>query len=274
MEEKATAVLAGSVTFGGNLIVNRIGLGTNRITNTPEARAVLKRAIELGINFIDTADYYTSTESESTIGNTLAPYPTGVVIATKGGMTRDDRKVDGRPEYLRKTLEGSLKRLKLSQIPLYQLHRVDPTVPLVESVGALKQMQDEGKILHIGLSAVTVMQIEEARKVATIASVQDEYNLGERKHEQELSYCEAAGIVFIPWFPLGRGKISQSNSTIVSLAAKYGATPNQILLGWLLKRSPAMLPIPGTLSTQHLEENASAGKIKLSEEDFVALGQS
>ncbi len=256
----------------GDLTVNRMGLGTNRVTDTIEAEKVLKHAIKIGIHFIDTADIYTGGASESMIGKTYSPYPPNIIIATKGGMTSDFKKFEGRPSYLRKALEGSLKRLKLSQIYLYQLHRIDPEVPLADSVGELKKMQDEGKIRFIGLSEVNVAQIQEAQKIAHIVSVQNEYNLSQRKYETEIDYCQANNKVFIPWFPLERGQISPKKQDLLSaLSSKYNVTYQQLALAWLLKRSPIILPIPGTLSVSHLEENLAALNIDLSHDDFNAL---
>lgn len=254
----------------GELAIKRMGLGTNRITDTDNAAKLLNRSVEIGIHFIDTADIYTYGASETMIGKTLSPYPLDVIIATKGGMTRDERKVDGRPEHLRQTLENSLKRLKIPQIHLYQLHRIDPKVPLAESVGALRQMQIEGKIKHIGLSEVTVEQIQEAQRIATIVSVQNEYNLTQRKYEAVINYCEAEKIIFIPWAPLERGHLSESKQVILNqLTKKYNATTHQISLAWLLKRSPIILPIPGTLSISHLQENLAALDLELMDEDFA-----
>jgi pyridoxine 4-dehydrogenase len=253
-----------------DLTVHRIGLGTNRITDTPEARALLQRAVELGVNFIDTAHIYSGGDSETTIGNTLSPYPEGLVIATKGGMN------GASPEQLRSELQESLKRLKTDCIDLYQLHRVDPTVPFETSIHALKEFQDEGKIRHIGLSEVTIQQIETARKIVPIVSVQNEYNLAKRHYEDVVDYCTEEGIAFIPWFPLGglRGETETVNQMASELAKKYDALPQQIALAWLLQRSPIMLPIPGTLSIEHLESNLKAADIHLSEADFKSLGKS
>jgi aryl-alcohol dehydrogenase-like predicted oxidoreductase len=262
--------MAGKITLG-SFTVNRIGLGTNRITDTEQAHAVLRKAVELGVNFIDTADIYQRNASEETIGKTLAPYSPGLIIASKGGMSPQDSSAINDPEYLRKALEGSMKRLKLSRIELYQLHRVDPNVPIEETVGLLKRFQEEGKIANIGLSEVTVEQIERARKVAEIVSVQNQYNITERKYEAVLDYCEANGIAFIPWYPLAKGK---PNSEVLSnIARKHNASPVQIALAWLLHRSPVMLPIPGTLSIEHLESNIAAANIELNEEEFEELSE-
>ncbi len=262
MPELITAASAGTVTIG-DITVNRFGLGTNRITVTENAANVLRRAVGLGVQFIDTADIYTQSESEKMIAKTLAPYPAGVLIATKGGMSPIDHKATGHPEYLRGALDRSLQRLKLTQVDLYQLHRVDPNVPFVDTLGFLKAARDAGKIRHVGLSDVTVEQIEIARKILPIASVQNQYNLFDRKHDAVVDHCEANNIVFIPWFPLGRGKIGNENAALEKLAAKYDATPFQIALKWLLLRSPIMLPIPGTLSVEHLESNLAAATLPI-----------
>lgn len=253
----------------GDKLINRLGLGTNRITDTDEARSLLKKAVELGVNFIDTAHTYRDGASETTIGKTLAPYPENLVIATKGGMQ------GASPEQLRADLEDSLQRLKTSCIDLYQLHRVDPSVPLETTISTMKQFKDEGKIRYIGLSEVTVAQIEQAQRIVPIVSVQNEYNLVKRQYEAVLDYCTEQGIVFIPWFPLGglRGDTAQVNALTEKLAQKYNAIPQQIALSWLLARSPMMLPIPGTLSIEHLQSNLEAASIELSEEDYQSLYQ-
>jgi pyridoxine 4-dehydrogenase len=269
------ASAAGQVTFGATtnepITVNRIGLGTNRITDTEQAHSVLKRAVELGVNFIDTAELYQGTRSEDTIGRTLAPYPKGVVIATKVGMSLVDSSPINDPDYMRNAVNASRARLKLERIQLYQLHRVDPNVPIEQTARVLKEMQDEGKVLHIGLSEVNVEQIEQFRKIINVASVQNQYSIGERKHEAVLNYCEKENIVFIPFFPLAKKKpIGAAHQEV---ADKLGATPSQIAIAWLLKRSKVMLPIPGTLSTEHLEQNVAAAQITLSDEDFTLLSK-
>lgn len=270
MNSDNPAARAGTVTLG-DLTVNRLGLGTNRITPKPQAYELLKRAVELGVNFIDTAHRYGSGASEIGIGNGLAPYAKGVVIATKGGF--DYAGPRGSESVLRHELEESLRRLKLDHIDLYQLHRVDPHVPLEESVVALKKFQDEGKIRHIGLSEVSLEQVEAARRVADIVSVQNEYNVLVRHHEALVDYCTEHGIVFMPWFPLGGldGGAQEVADKLAGMAEKYNASPQQIALAWLLKRSPVMLPIPGTLSIDHLEANLEAAGIALSDEDFRNL---
>lgn len=266
MADSITAAVAGSVTFG-ELTVNRLGLGTNRITDTPEARELLKRAAALEINFIDTAYSYTDGASETTIGNTLAPYAPGLIIATKGGRR------DSRPEDLREQLEASLQRLQVDRIDLYQLHRLNPDVPLEDSVGMLKKLQDEGKIRHVGLSEVTVEQLERAARVTPIVSVQNEYNVLNRQYDDVLEFCTRRGIAFIPWFPLGglAGDAEKVNALLGGLADRHEATPQQIALAWLLARSPMMLPIPGTLSIEHLEANLRAGAVRLSDEDYEQI---
>lgn len=270
MADEISAARAGNVKLG-DLTVNRLGLGTNRITDSEAGQALLKRALELGVNFIDTAHRYGDGASEITIGNTLSPYPQGLVVATKGGF--DYSGENGKPEALRKDLEDSLKRLKTDHIDLYQLHRVDPRTPLEESVGALKRFQEEGKIRHIGLSEVSVDQLKQAQTVATIVSVQNEYNVIVRQHEELVDYCTEQNIAFIPWFPLGglSGGAEQVSSLLSDMAARYSVSPQQLALAWLLKRSAVMLPIPGTLSIQHLEDNLKSAAIKLSDEDYRQL---
>jgi len=276
---------AGSGTFELDQVttVNRLGYGTMQLTGTgvwgdpqdlAEAVRVLRRAVELGVNFIDTADSYGPEVAERLIYEALHPYPEGLVIATKAGLTRagpGDWRAVGRPEYLRQQCELSLRRTGLERIELFQLHRIDPKVPLAESVGELKLLQDEGKIRHIGLSEVSVAELEEAGQIATIASVQNLYNLSDRKAEDLLDHCEANGIGFIPWFPLATGKLAAAGGPLEAIAAELGATPSSLALAWLLRRSPVMLPIPGTSSVAHLEDNLSAASIELSDEQFEAL---
>jgi pyridoxine 4-dehydrogenase len=269
------ASAAGQVTFGRNsaepITVNRIGLGTNRITDTEQAQAVLKHALKLGVNFVDTAELYQGTQSEEVIGRTLAPYSKGVVIATKVGMSLVDYSPVNDPDYMRNAVNASRARLKLECIPLYQLHRVDPNVPTEQTARVLKEMQDEGKVLHLGLSEVNVDQIEQFRKIIDVVSVQNNYSIAERKYEAVLNYCEKEDIVFIPFFPLAKKKpLGKAHQEV---AEKLGATPSQIAVAWLLKRSKVMLPIPGTLSTEHLEQNVAAAQIELSGEDFERLSQ-
>jgi pyridoxine 4-dehydrogenase len=270
---EVNAARAGSVKIGDRA-VHRLGLGTNRVTNTEAARAVIGKAIEWGVDFIDTADVYQATASEETLGGTLGQGRPDVMVATKGGMVRTPggRDLDGRPEYLRKAVEASLTRLRVPSIELYQLHRVDPEVPIETSVGALKDLQEAGLIRRIGLSNVTVEELERARKVASIVSVQNRYNLLERDSDDMVDYCESHSIAFIPWTPVQRGKIG-SSKILSEIAASVRATPHQLALRWLLMRSPVMLPIPGTLSLAHLEENLGAADVELTEEQFRRLSE-
>jgi pyridoxine 4-dehydrogenase len=231
-----------------------------------EARAVLRRAVELGVNLIDTADSYGPEVSEKLIAEALYPYPDGLVIATKGGMRRSGPGQwprDGRPEHLKEACEGSLRRLRLERIDLYQLHAPDPRVPLEDSLGALKELQGEGKIRHIGVSNVSVEELERARAVVEVVTVQNRYNLTERHSERVLEACERDGLGFIPWFPLAIGELARPGGSLEELARRHDATPSQLALAWLLARSPVMLPIPGTGSVEHLEENMRADSIEL-----------
>jgi pyridoxine 4-dehydrogenase len=259
---------AGHITLG-DLTVHRIGLGTNRITDTEAARAALGRAVELGINFIDTADLYQKGQSEETIGKTLAPYPTGLVIATKGGMSWEDGSGINDPSYLRNALDASLKRLKREYVDLYQLHRIDPAVSIAQTASVLKAMQDAGKVRHLGLSEATVDQIEQFQKVIQVVSVQNKYNVLERKYEDVVNYCQRNGIVFIPWNPLAKAQLAHAG--IEQVAKRHHATSTQIAIAWLLRRSPVMLPIPGTLSVAHLESNIAAATIPLRTDDMETL---
>ena len=266
----------------GDLRVNRLGFGAMRVCGPsiwgpPKDRAhahrVFRKAIELGANFFDTADSYGPYVDEELIAEALHPYPKGLVIATKGGLVRPSPArwdEDGRPEHLKSAIDGSLKRLKLERIDLYQLHAPDPRVPFMDSVGALADAQRAGKIRHIGVSNFNVAELERARKVATIVSVQNEYNLGNRESEPVLERCGKLGIAFLPWYPLGAGAVLRS-SGMKRLSKKTKATPAQLALAWLLARSPVMLPIPGTSSIRHLEENVAAANLKLSKEDLAAL---
>jgi pyridoxine 4-dehydrogenase len=272
---------AGTFVLGGDLTVNRLGFGAMRITgpgiwgepeNREEARRVLQRAVDLGVNFIDTADSYGPEVSENIIAEALYPYPKGLVIATKGGFARSGPnkwEAVGRPEYLRQCVEMSLRRLKLERIELYQLHRIDPQVPVEESLGALKDFQKAGKINHIGLSEVTAEEVERAQKTVKIVSVQNQYNLSFRRHEKVLEYCEKHSLSFIPWFPVASGKLAQPGGTLDHLAQQHHATVAQISIAWLLHRSPVMLPIPGTSSVKHLEENVAAAKVQLYPEEWT-----
>jgi pyridoxine 4-dehydrogenase len=247
----------------GDAEVPRIGLGTNRLTNTSEHVALVKDAVAAGLGHIDTAHSYAGGESEETIGAALSPVAEGVVVATKGGWGAGN----GRPDVLRAQIEESLRRLRTETIALYYLHRVDPETPLEDSLGAINEYRDRGKVRHVGLSEVGIDQIERAREVVPIAAVQNNYSLVERKHEDVVDYCAAEGIVFVPFFPL-RGVGSRQLSEI---ADRHGASPAQIALAWLLRRSPTTLPIPGTLSLEHLKENLAALEIELSDAEFEAL---
>ncbi len=266
--------------LGGDLQVNRLGFGAMRITgegvwgwppDRDNALKVLKRAVELGVNLIDTADAYGPETSELLIAEALHPYPAGLVIATKGGLTRPGPGSwvpNGRPEYLKGCVDKSLKRLQLERIDLYQLHRIDPKVPMGESLGALKEMQQAGKIRHIGLSEVTPEQIEQARKILPIVSVQNRYNVADRKWENSLKYCENEGLGFMPWFPIGRDRGLKAGAAVQAAAKAHTASVVQIALAWLLERSSVMLPIPGTANIAHLEENVGAANLKLTPEEW------
>ncbi|PXX68392.1 aryl-alcohol dehydrogenase-like predicted oxidoreductase [Nocardia tenerifensis] len=239
-----------------------------------EAIRVLRRAVELGINFIDTADSYGPFVSEQLIRQALHPYPDDLVIATKGGFTRSgpgDWRAVGRPEYLRQQTELSLRHLGLEQIGLYQLHRIDPKVPLADQLGELALLQQEGKIRHIGVSQVSVEQLKQAREIATIVSVQNLYNLSNRTDEDVLDYAERENIAFIPWFPIATGELAKAGGPLDAIAKEHGATPAQLALAWLLRRSPVLLPIPGTSSVAHLEENTEGARITLTDKEFAAL---
>jgi aryl-alcohol dehydrogenase-like predicted oxidoreductase len=279
------ASLSGTWLLGGDLPVHRLGFGAMRITgegvwgpprNREEALAVLRRAVELNINLIDTAESYGPHVSEELIGEALHPYRKGVVVATKGGFDRPgpgNWVANAKPERLREELEGSLKRLKVDRIDLWQLHRIDDQVPEDAQFAAIREFQQQGKIRHIGLSEVTVDQIERAREVLEIVSVQNRYNIADREWEPVLDYCEQENIAFIPWYPLNVGKLAKSGGVLAEVAKKHEATPAQVALAWLLKRSPVMLPIPGTSSVAHLEENIAAAGIELTDEEFGRLSQ-
>ena len=279
----ATSVAqSGTFSLGGDLPVTRLGYGAMRIVgkgvwgppdDEDTAIALLRRAVELGVDLIDTADSYGPYLSEDLIRKALHPYD-GVLIATKGGLTRSGPGVweqVGRPEDLRQCVEMSLRRLDVEQIGLYQLHRFDAQVPVEESLGALKELQDAGKIKHIGISEVTVAEIEQARKVVDVASVQNLYNLGNRQSEKVLAYCETEGIGFMPWFPVAAGELAKPGGILDEIAAEHHATHAQLALAWLLRRSPVMLPIPGTGSIAHLEENCAAAQVELSDAEYDAL---
>jgi pyridoxine 4-dehydrogenase len=276
------AAAAGTIALGDDLTVNRMGFGAMRLTgrgiwgppaDRPEAIRVLRRAIELGVDFMDTADSYGPEVSEEIIAEALHPYPERLVIATKGGLVRpgpDKWVTNGRPEYLRRQLKSSLRRLKVERIDLWQLHRIDEKVPESEQFDAMREFQREGLVRHLGLSEVTVAQIERARRVIPIVSVQNRYNLTDREWEAEVDHSEREGLAFLPWFPLAAGDLDESGP-LARVARRHGATPYQIALAWLLARSPAMLVIPGTSSVSHLEENIRAAEIQLSPEDLEEL---
>jgi pyridoxine 4-dehydrogenase len=272
-------------TVGGDLEVRRLGFGAMRITgdgiwgppdDPEEAKRLLRRVVELGIDLIDTADSYGPEVSENLIAEALHPYPDGLTLATKGGLRRTGPgqwPPDARPERLKESAEGSLRRLKLDQIPLYQLHRPDPKVPYEDSIGALKELQDEGKIRHIGLSNVSLEQLEQARGIVDVVTVQNRYNVTDRHSEDVLEACEQAGTGFIPWFPLATGRLAQAGGELDEIAKAHDATPAQVGLAWLLARSPVMLPIPGTSSIEHLEENVAATRIELSPDELERIGR-
>jgi len=280
---ESSASLAGSVSLGGELSVHRLGFGAMRLTgegiwgppqNRAEAIAVVRRAVELEVNFIDTADSYGPNVSEELIAEALFPYQKDLVIATKGGWNRPGPNQwthDATPAHLRKAVEGSLKRLRLECIELYQLHTPDPVVSFEDSVGTLAQLKSEGKIRLIGLSNVTQEHIERARRIVPIVSVQNRYSFADREWDYVVEFCERSGIAFIPWFPLGAGRVA--GQTIGQIARAHQATPHQVAIAWLLKRSPVMLPIPGTSSVRHLEENVVAASLQLSDEEYQELSR-
>jgi aryl-alcohol dehydrogenase-like predicted oxidoreductase len=270
-------------SLGGDLTIHRLGFGAMRITgpgiwgepkDADACRKVLRRAVELGVDFIDTADSYGPEVSERLIGEALAPYPKGLVIATKAGLTRqgpDQWLPVARPEYLQQEVEMSLRRLKLEALPLWQLHRIDPKVPVEESLEPIKKLQKQGKIRHVGLSEVKVPEIEQVRKFMPIVSVQNRYNIGDREHEDVLQYCEKHNLAFIPWFPVAAGKLTRPGGALDKAAKKHGATLSQLSIAWLLDHSPVMLPIPGTSSVAHLEENLKAAEISLSSSEWAEV---
>jgi pyridoxine 4-dehydrogenase len=279
------AARSGTFLLGGDLPVHRLGFGAMRLTgkgiwgeprDVREAIAVLRRAVELGVYLIDTADSYGPEVSERLIAEALYPYPQGLVIATKAGLDRpgpDRWRPNGRPEHLRAACEGSLRRLKLERIDLYQLHRIDPEVPFGDQLGTLKRLQEEGKVRHIGLSEVSVGEIERARKIVPIVSVQNRYSPTDRQHERVLDHCEREKTAFLAWYPLGAGAALRSGSPLARVAARLRATPAQVALAWLLRRSPVMLPIPGTSRVTHLEENVAAALLELSTNDFEEIAR-
>jgi pyridoxine 4-dehydrogenase len=282
-----SASASGTFQIGGDLPIHRLGYGTMRLVgegawgeprDPDEARRVLRRAVALGVNLIDTADAYGPEIAERLIAEALHPYPSGLVIATKGGITRQGparTEYVGRAGYLIQCVEMSLRRLRLERIDLYQLHRIDPRTPLEESLGALKDLQAQGKIRHIGLSEVTPVEIEQAQKIVPIVTVQNRYSLADRRHEETLNWCEQRGIAFLPWYPMAAGKLLKRDSPLAQslsqIAARHSATPAQLSLAWLLHRSPVMLPIPGTSQVAHLEENIAAANVQLGPEDRAAL---
>jgi aryl-alcohol dehydrogenase-like predicted oxidoreductase len=283
-DPSSNAAAAGAFTLGGSLVVNRLGFGAMRLTgrgilgepeDPEEARRVLRRAVELGVNLIDTADSYGPEVSERLISEALRPYPGDLVIATKGGYTRPNGRwvPDGRPEHLREACEGSLRRLGVDRIDLYQFHTPDPRVTFEDSVWALAQLRDEGKVWHVGLSNVGVRELEIALDIVPIASVQNRYNLTDRSSEAVLQACEREEVGFIPWFPLATGRLARPGGSLGEIAARHDATPSQVALAWLLGHSPVMLPIPGTSSVAHLEENVAAAALELTEDERATLDE-
>ncbi|MBI2497877.1 MAG: aldo/keto reductase [Opitutae bacterium] len=284
-DRKTEAAASGVFKIGGDLPVHRLGFGAMRITgpgvwgeprDPASARRLLRQVVELGVNLIDTADSYGPEVSERLIAEALHPYPRGLVIATKGGLTRSGPgqwSPVGRPEYLRQCVELSLRRLKIDCIDLYQLHRIDPKVPAAETLGALKELQRAGKIRHLGLSEVSVKEIEQARKTVRIVSVQNLYNLGNRQSEAVLDYCTRHGLGFIPWFPLAAGEMARPGGALGQAARRHRTTVSRLALAWLLHRSPVMLPIPGTSSLVHLRENMGAAALKLTDEEWAAIAK-
>jgi pyridoxine 4-dehydrogenase len=270
-------------TLGGDLEVRRLGFGAMRITGPgiwgpppdPEgAKRLLRRVVELGVNLIDTADSYGPEVSESLIGEALHPYPAGLVIATKAGLRRTGPGQwprDARPERIKECCDGSLRRLRLERIDVYQLHAPDPKVPLEESLGAFRELQEQGKVRHVGISNVSVDELERARAVVDVVSVQNRYNLADRSSEPVLEECESEGIGFIPWFPLATGELARPGGPLDEVARAHDVTPGQVALAWLLQRSPVMLPIPGTSSVEHLEENLAAAELVLTDEEMERL---
>lgn len=285
MKTMIKANLSGTFLLGGNRPIHRLGFGAMRLTgpgiwgdpkNPKEARSILRRAVELGVNFIDTADAYGPDVSENVIADALHPYPSDLIIATKGGLTRQGPErwaPVGRSEYLIQCVEMSLRRLRTECIGLYQLHAIDPLVPLEESLQALKKMQQQGKIQHIGVSNFSVSEIDRAKKIVTVISVQNLYNLSNRQSEGVLNYCEKHQMAFIPWYPIASGELTRACGALANLAQQKGATPAQIALAWLLKRSNVMVPIPGTASIEHLEENIAAAAVELTDNEFALLSK-
>jgi aryl-alcohol dehydrogenase-like predicted oxidoreductase len=283
MTKSANISASGTFLLGVDLEIHRLGFGAMRLTgdgiwgepkDAGKAKQVLRRAVDLGVNFIDTADAYGPEVSERLIAEALHPYPKDLVIATKGGLTRSGPNrwaPVGRPEYLRQCVEMSLRRLKVERIDLWQLHRIDPKVPVKESLGAIKELQNQGKIRHVGLSEVSPEEIETAKGILPIVSVQNQYNLSDRKHEKTLVYCQRHKLGFIPWFPVAAGKLARAGGPLDKVAKEHHATVAQLSLAWLLHHSPVMLPIPGTSSIAHLEENIGAATVKLSGEEWQEI---
>ena len=283
LDHAAPAAASGSFAIAGDLYVRRLGYGAMQITGTgvfgpprdrDEAIRVLRRCVDLGVSFIDTADSYGPHVSEELIAEALHPYPDGLVIATKGGFERPGPSqwvTNGRPDYLRAQCEGSLRRLKLERIDLWQLHRIDDKVPADEQFGLMAELVAEGKVRHVGLSEVSVADIEAAQRVVPVVTVQNRFNLAEREAESVLDHCESSGIGFIPWYPLLTGRLAKEGGTLARAAERLQATPAQVALAWLLRRSPVMLPIPGTSRVAHLEENVAAAALRLDDETFASL---
>jgi pyridoxine 4-dehydrogenase len=279
-QESVTAKAAGTIDVGGDLTVRRLGFGAMRVTGAgiwgepdslEQAKAVLRRTVELGVNFIDTADSYGPDVSERLIAEALHPYPDDLVIATKGGLERPGPghwTPNGRPEHLVEACEGSLRRLRLEQIPLYQFHRPDPRVPLEDSLGALVALKEQGKIRHIGLSNVNEEQIRHAQRLTPVVSIQNRYNVDDRQSESLVDLCEQEQLVFLPWAPI---QDTEGRDTVARIAQRHGATPHQVVLAWLLARSPSILPIPGTGSVSHLEDNVAAAALELSPDEVAEL---
>ena len=282
MSAQPTAAAAGTIDVGGDLTVNRLGFGAMRITgrgiwgeppSRDQAIATLRRVVEMGVNFIDTADSYGPSVSEELITEALHPYPDDLVIATKGGLTRPGPNrwdTDGHPEHLREACEGSLRRLRLEQIPLYQLHRPDPSVPLADSLGAIAELKNEGKIRHIGISNVSEGQLREAQKIVPIVSVQNRFNVADRRSQSLIDLCEQDQLVFLPWAPIQE---TEKRVAVAVAAERHGATEHQVVLAWLLAISPAILPIPGTGSPAHAEDNIGAASLELSPQEIRAISE-
>jgi pyridoxine 4-dehydrogenase len=271
---RTDAAGAGTFSLGGDRTVNRLGFGAMRLPqDRGQARALLRRVVELGVRLIDTAEFYGPGTSERLIAEALHPYPEELVIATKG-LTHPPNRwgLQGNPGRLREAVEGSLRRLRLERIDLYQLARVDPTVPAADQFGVLAELREQGKVRHVGLSEVGVDQVQAARKLVPVASVQNRYSLADRAWEPVVDHCEREAIAFLPWFPLGAGRLAEAGGTPAEIARRHQATPAQVALAWLLRRSPVMVPIPGTSSVAHLEENLAASALRLADDEFQLLG--